>query len=171
MSDSDIKKIISGWKKEENAFLKETNSFFLKFFLPSEYIYKIDYFIQRDNTFFADLIVDAECAYAIANNLLEVGSNTYFDEKEAPKEADRLYKHSPYRCKNDYYEVALSIDFEEFNALYTLFVYEQQNNPSISIDDLFKKFIDCYSEVDYSELRRIQNEAFDELDEDERPKN
>ena len=108
MTKQEATKQIAVWKKEEAIFLEENDGFFLKIFLPLPYIEKIDAYLLKDNTFFGDLLVDAEYAFIYENNYLEVVPVDEIDEKTATKIVEDFYINSPYRPKKDYFEVSIN---------------------------------------------------------------
>ena len=166
MTDQDIKKLLSTWKKNEELYLEEIDGYFLKVFLPKSIIEKIDCLIRKNNLVFSDFIADAEFAYLYQNKLQEhetVDISVLGNVKEF---IDNVSKNSPYRTKEGFYKAYIPIMDDELCALYTFLLLEREKNQDFSMDDLFVKFVECFEKTDMDKIMELELSAYDEIGEE-----
>ena len=165
MAKDIVKEIIDSWQREFDFNNKEfADSFPLTIYLSKEDILKIDYLINRDNTFIDSFFIDSQYAYLVKNNLLDEPFTAYFDYKFAKQFIDNHPLR--YACNINYYPLTIAVTIDEFEGLYFLYNNELKKDSTFTFDDLYHKFIIAYEESDIDELRKLFDEAYDEIEED-----
>lgn len=166
MTDLEIKKLISNWKKYEQSYLEEIDGYFLKVFLSRQTIEKIDKLLLEGDYMFSDFIAHAEFAYLLQNNLQDHGTIDISDIGNAKTFAEQLSKESPYKDKEGYFKVFVPISDDEFCALYTFLLLEKGRNNDYSMDDLFTDFVECFENTDMNKIMELELSAYDEIGEE-----
>ena len=166
MTDKDIKKLISTWKKYEEIYLEEIDGFFLKVFLPIDTIIKMDNLIRVGDYSFSDFIAHAEFAYLYQNNLQDQGTIDLEDLGDVRSLAEKLSKESPNKNKEGYYKVYIPISDDEFCALYTFLLIEKGHSREFTMDDLFIQFVEAFENTDMDKILDLELSAYDEIGEE-----
>lgn len=165
MAKQEIEKLISSWK-EDSKYNDKLGYLFLNVYLPEQYVKKINDFLIRDNTFFTDLIIDMEFAYITLNQLSDYDFPSIYSLSGAKKEIKKIEAQSKYKDNDNYYAVPIPLQVEELDAISEMLKLERQIDDSITFDDLFVKFIDCYEKIDPRLLQYLQEEVCEEINED-----
>ncbi len=171
MTKNEALLVVDNWKKDSSFMPEENECFFLSIFLPIEYIGIIEKHLLDDKSYFDDFIMDAEYAYLVLNQLQDEEFAAIYTYEGAKKESDKIRKSSPYLNNENYVETFIPVKVEEMDALTHLLKLKKEENSGYSMDDLFIDFIDCYSKIDFSLLKTLEEDAFETLNEDFHKKN
>ena len=167
MTREEALKLSQEWKADTEYLLEENGCFPMNLHMPIDFIDKCQELINRDETPFEILMMNAQYALLLKLDIENVIPEDEFNVKNAKSMVAHWENVSKYKDDKDLIPVQIPTDPDEVRIVASLFkAYRQLENKDLSIEDLYLEYLKAYLETDLEALKASQEEVYEELDED-----